>query len=158
MCASNLESRGITAAALDVGRARIGVAVTDPRGEQALAHSVIERKGTRVDIARLLPLLERLQIALVVVGLPPEQPNRPGTAHLAKQFAQALANTQPRPVVLVDEADTTVQANAELQLLGARAAKRRQDIDRHAAKIILDRWLAGEPCWPVEPDAQVDLG
>lgn len=144
------------AVALDIGRARIGVAVTDPRADQALPLSVLERKGTRQDIARLLPVFDRSGAQVIVVGLPPSQPDTPGSAHLARQFAAALADAQSRPIFLVDEADTTALADAEQRLLGASAARRRRDIDRHAAKQILDRWLGGQPAWPVAATPAAD--
>lgn len=132
------------AVALDVGRARIGVAVTSPRGDQALAHAVLQRQGTRLDIARLLTIARETQAACWVVGLPPDDGSGQGpSARLARQFATALADAQPLPVVLVDEADTTVEAHDALRALGMRAARRRREVDKHAAKQILDRWLAG---------------
>jgi RNase H-fold protein (predicted Holliday junction resolvase) len=33
------------------------------------------------------------------------------------------------------------------------AAKRRKEVDKHAAKVILDRWLAGAAAQRVEPKA-----
>jgi len=110
----------------------------------ALPHSVVERKGTRVDIAKLLPLLDKLQIDVLVVGLPPPSDDGKGSQHLCRQFARALLVAQPRPVWLVDEAGTTVQAHDEMRLLGLKAARRRIDVDKIAAARILDRWLAGE--------------
>jgi putative Holliday junction resolvase len=147
------------AVALDVGRARIGIAVTSARGDQALAHAVLPRKGTRADIARLLETLQQSGAQWVVVGLPPqghdagEEADGEGgaSARLARQFAAALAGAQPLPVVLVDEADTTVEAHDHLRALGLRAARRRREVDKHAAKQILDRWLAGASAERVEP-------
>lgn len=134
------------AVALDVGRARIGVAATSERGDQALAVAVVERKGTRADIAALLPMFSKQLAEVVVVGLPPAQDDpQAGTRGLVLRFADALRQAQPLPVELVDESDTTVQAHAELRLLGLRAAKRRGQVDAVAAKLILDRWLAQPP-------------
>ncbi len=132
--------------ALDVGRARIGLAITAPRGDQALAHGVIERHGTRTDLGRLVALARQLQVARWVVGVPP--PADPGASDsrgLVLRFVDALRAAQPLPVELVDKADSTVQAHDELRALGMRAARRNTVVDAHAAKIILDRWLAGRP-------------
>ncbi|MBM4342673.1 MAG: Holliday junction resolvase RuvX [Deltaproteobacteria bacterium] len=129
--------------ALDVGRARIGLAVTAPRGDQALPHGVLERRGTRADLARLVALADALQVARWVVGLPP--PADPGALDsrgLVARFVEALRAAQPLPVDVVDEAESTVQAHDELRALGMRAARRKTVVDAHAAKIILDRWLA----------------
>jgi putative Holliday junction resolvase len=138
-------SRRLPAAALDVGRARIGLAHTDPRAEVALPADVLNRQGTRLDLGRLVPWLQRLQMQVCVVGLPPQQDgDDSGSSRLCRQFAEKLAQAWPEGEVwLVDESDTTAEAHAELRLLGQSAAKRRRDVDRYAAKQILDRWLAG---------------
>ncbi len=146
-----LADRNQKALAIDLGRARMGLAVSDPGTRMALPHSVVERKGTRRDIQQLLALLDRLGIELIVMGLPFESEEGAGTHRLARNFALALAIAQPRPVVLVDEADTTTEAHAELRLLGMRAAKRRAEVDKHAAARILDRWLGGMAAEVVTP-------
>lgn len=133
------------ALAIDLGRARMGLAVSDPQAVMALPHSVVERKGTRLDLQHLLPLMDQLGVQVIVVGLPPESPDGAGTHRLARRFAAALVAAQTRPVVLVDEADTTAEAHAEMRLLGMRAARRRAVVDKHAAARILDRWLGGAP-------------
>ncbi len=143
--------RHLKALALDVGRARIGLAVTDDRAEMAMAWQVLERRGTRLDLQALLPMLAQQQVAVVVVGLPPQLGDEEKSAQLAKGFAQALANAQPLAVWLVDEADSTAQAHQDLRLLGLRAARRRREVDKHAAKVILDRWLAGSLAQAVLP-------
>ena len=140
-------------AAIDLGRARLGLAWTDPGQEMALPHSVIARLGTKRDIVKLLEIFERGQVASVVLGVPPESPDGLGTAHLARQFAQALADVWPHPVGLVDEADTTVEAHAELRALGMRAARRRREVDAVAAARILDRFLGGAPALAVPPQS-----
>lgn len=143
------------AAALDVGRARIGLACTDARAEVALAAEVLTRKGTRLDLAALVPWLAQRRAEVCVVGLPPAQADEAEGSHrLCRQFAQALANAWPvGEVWLVDEADTTAEAHAALRLLGRSAAQRRREVDRFAAKQILDRWLAGAPAERVAPAA-----
>jgi len=143
--------RNLPALALDVGRARIGVAATDLRAELATAVCVLQRKGTRTDVAALLPIAQQRRAQVIVVGLPFGCDGDDDSQRLCRAFAVALAAAQPRPVWLVDEADTTAQADAELRLLGGKAARRRRDIDMHAAKQILDRWLAGIPAERVVP-------
>lgn len=140
-----LRPRG-TFLAIDLGRARMGLAVSDAQTAMALPHSVVERKGTKKDIAGLLPLLDRLKIEGVVLGLPMEQEEQQaGSARLCRNFALALAAAQHRPVWLVDEADTTAEAHAELRLQGLKMARRRLQVDKHAAAVILARFLAGMP-------------
>ena len=135
------------ALAIDIGRVRIGIAVTDPRGEQALPNCVLTRQGTRQDIAKLLVIAAATGAQAWIVGLPALQEGDAtlGTHGLARRFGLALASASPLPVWWVDEANSTVEADDERAALGLRAAQRRRGIDAHAAKIILDRWLAGAP-------------
>ncbi len=133
------------AVGVDIGRVRIGVAVSDPATRMALPHSVVERKGTRRDGARLIEIFERVNAAIVIVGLPPGEDAAATTVRLARGFAAWLATNQGRPVLLVDEADTTVEATARLRALGMRAARRKRIIDQEAAAQILARWLDGAP-------------
>ena len=135
--------------AIDLGRARMGLAVSEAGTAMALPHSVAARLGTRRDIAQLLPLCDRLKVDALVVGLPMEQAQEAGSARLCRQFATALAAAQARPVWLVDEADTTTVAHAELRMLGMKAAKRRTQVDKFAAAVILQRFLDGAPAEPV---------
>ena len=127
--------------AIDLGRARMGLAVSEAGTPMALPHSVVARLGTRRDIAQLLPLCERLRVEAIVVGLPMEQAVDASSARLCRQFAEALTLAQTRPVWLVDEADTTTVAHAELRMLGMKAAKRRTQVDKFAAAVILQRFL-----------------
>jgi putative Holliday junction resolvase len=129
--------------AIDLGRARMGLAVSEAGTPMALPHSVVARLGTRRDILQLLPLCEKLRIDAIVVGLPMQQADDAGSARLCRQFAGALAVNQARPVWLVDEADTTTVAHAELRMLGMKAAKRRTQVDKFAAAVILQRFLDG---------------
>ena len=129
--------------AIDLGRARMGLAVSTAGTPLAMPHSVVARLGTRRDIAQLLPLCDRLHVQALVVGLPLDQPDDAGSARLCRQFAAALAAAQARPVWLVDEADTTTVAHAELRQLGMKAAKRRTQVDKFAAAVILQRYLDG---------------
>jgi len=149
-----VDRRSQIAASLDVGRARIGVAITDPEVEVALPLDVVHRKGTRKDIAAIERLIERKNVGVYIVGLPIATDGADDMNRLARNFAQALADKQPRPVFLVDEAQTTAEAHDELRLLGLRNARRRKVVDKVAAARILDRWLRGEIAHAV-PASQV---
>ncbi len=138
-----------TLVSVDVGRVRIGLAWS-PAGEGgARPLEVIARRGTRKDGARINAAADRLKATLLVVGLPPEGAEPGGcSARLARLFAAHLVATQPRPVVMVDEAGTSAEAHASLRMMGLKAARRRKVVDKVAAAQILDRYLAGAPAWP----------
>ncbi len=56
--------------ALDYGRARTGVAVSDPTGTLARPLGVVERAGSGDGLARLAELVGEHEAERVVVGLP----------------------------------------------------------------------------------------
>lgn len=148
-----MDDRKQLAVALDVGRARIGVAITDAAAQIAMPLAVVHRKGTRRDLDAIMRLVEQHQVAQWIVGLPPATPSADAMNRLATNFALALATRLQAHVWLVDEAATTAQAQQELRQHGMKNARRRKVVDKVAAKLILDRWLAGAIAERVSPNA-----
>ncbi len=56
--------------ALDFGRARTGVAVSDPTGELARPLTVVEAAATPAGLTRVAEIAAEHEVELVVVGLP----------------------------------------------------------------------------------------
>jgi putative Holliday junction resolvase len=121
--------------ALDYGRARTGVAVSDPTGTIARPVGVVERAGTEKGLSELVELIERYQAERVVVGLPLTLRGARGEqAREAEAFIEALAQATGVPVVSFDERFTTDLAE---QTAGASA-----DEDARAAAHLLTSYLA----------------
>ena len=94
--------------ALDFGRARTGVAVSDPTGTLARPLCVIERAATDDGLARLAALIAEEEAERVVVGLPLTlRGERGDQARETEAFVEALAATTDVPVVTFDERFTT---------------------------------------------------
>ncbi|HXF81472.1 MAG TPA: Holliday junction resolvase RuvX, partial [bacterium] len=55
---------------LDVGRRRIGVALSDPTGTIAQSLTVLPRTGRRSVLAEVARLVERYGVERIVIGLP----------------------------------------------------------------------------------------
>lgn len=140
-----------TALALDVGTVRIGVALARAGDDVALDLAVILRKGTRTDVRTVAELARRHHVDLCVVGMPPGRDEGGRSARIAADFGAAVAGITGLLTVLVDEADTTAEADRELRALGQRAARRKRTIDQHAARILLGRWLSGAAAEVVVP-------
>ncbi|HWP65122.1 MAG TPA: Holliday junction resolvase RuvX [Candidatus Limnocylindria bacterium] len=129
-------------AALDVGDARIGVAVADDLGVSVRGIGVLRRKGGRHDLAAIERLLAGHGVSRVVVGLPLNMDGSEGRqAARVRAFGERLARHLGMPVDYWDERLTTFEAESKLRAAGVSAARRRALIDQVAAEVILRAYL-----------------
>jgi putative pre-16S rRNA nuclease len=126
---------------LDLGGARIGVAVSDPDRKVAVPVGKV-RTGAPQDVKAIAALVREHDITEIVVGHPLGLSGQAGeAAHHAERFAQALHGALGLPVHLQDERLTTVQAERELAEAGIRGRHRRDVVDASAAALILQAYL-----------------
>lgn len=94
--------------ALDYGRARTGVAVSDPTGQVARPVGVVERAATEAGLARVADLVREERAELVVVGLPLTLEGTHGEqAEETERFVERLRAALDVPVESFDERFTT---------------------------------------------------
>jgi putative Holliday junction resolvase len=128
--------------ALDLGKARIGVAIDDELGSMAHPRGTIDARNRPQMLAALKQLADDEDVARFVVGLPLDMSGREGiAARNAREIAQAIANATLREVELWDERLTTVQAKRELDASEVRSKHQKSRIDEAAACAILQSWL-----------------
>jgi putative pre-16S rRNA nuclease len=97
--------------ALDYGRARTGVAVSDPTGTIARPLCVVERADGSGGLARLAALIGEHEVGCVVVGLPLTLRGERGEqVRETERFVEALTDVTDVPVVTFDERFTTTLA------------------------------------------------
>ena len=97
--------------ALDYGRARTGIAVSDSTGTLARPLTVVRKAGTAAGMRTLLERIAEEQPELVVVGLPLTLRGERGEqARASERFADQLRRRLEVPVVLFDERFTTTLA------------------------------------------------
>lgn len=129
--------------AIDLGTKNIGLAVTDPLGLTAQGLPTLRRTNRRADLARLRELVEALQIERIVVGHPLHLKGYAGArAHQAERFADWLRREFRLPVELFDERLTSWEAENRLREAGASKSERKRAVDRLAATLILQAYLA----------------
>jgi putative Holliday junction resolvase len=129
-------------AAIDLGKARVGVAVSDELGLLAHPRPPLDGKSKKALIAALASLAREEEIARFVLGLPLEMSGAEGSA--AKKvlaFAEDLANATGIEVELVDERLTTVEAFRQLRAQGISGRAGKRLVDGVAAAVILQSWL-----------------
>ena len=94
--------------ALDFGRARTGVAVSDPSGMIARPLCVVERASSAAGLASIATLIGEQEVDRVVVGLPLTLRGERGEqARETEAFVEALSLTVDVPIVTFDERFTT---------------------------------------------------
>lgn len=131
--------------AFDYGTRRIGVAVGQTTTASGSPAGVIDVRATP-DWTALARCVREWSPSRLLVGLPY---NMDGSDTLltatCRAFAAELERRFGLPVELVDERLTSAAATADLREArrsGARARRvRREDIDAHAARLILESWL-----------------
>jgi putative Holliday junction resolvase len=134
---------------VDVGKVRVGVAVSDPDGILATPLVTVARdmgaapEAVPSDIAELVRLVGEHEAVQIVVGLPIRLNGAEGPAAIdirayAGRLAQAVGEV---PIVLADERMSTVVATRRLAERGVRGKRQRAVVDQAAAVEILQSWL-----------------
>jgi putative Holliday junction resolvase len=133
---------------IDVGKVRVGVALSDPDGILATPLVTVPRDLTTdadavpADIAEIARLVTEHEAAGVVVGLPVRLTGADGPAAIdARAWAARLSSIVPVPVLLTDERMSTVVATRRLAERGVRGRRQRAVVDQAAAMEILQSWL-----------------
>ena len=126
---------------LDVGSRRIGVAITDELLAFAHPVTVLDRRGTSRDVEQIRALCEHHGADLVVFGIPFEPDGTEGhRASRVRVLLDALRDSGVR-VDEVDESFSTVEAHDVMIEADLSRHKRKAQIDRAAAAVILQRWI-----------------
>ena len=130
------------AAAVDLGKVRVGLAVADELGVLAHPRPHLDGRDGRRVLEALAELAEREDIGVFVVGLPRRLEGTEGSAaRRARRFAERLAARTGRRVELVDERLSTREARARLRAQGLDERALRGRIDSASAAVLLQSWL-----------------
>lgn len=127
--------------ALDAGEKRIGVAISDPLGITAQGLKVLENSPRVFD--EIKEICQKYAVGRIVVGLPRNMDNTLGPrAQWSRQFAEKVARATGLPVDMEDERLTTAAAARVLLDADLSRKKRRRVVDKTAAVLILQSYLA----------------
>jgi putative holliday junction resolvase len=125
---------------LDVGKRRIGIAITDPIAITARPHSTIDRGKDAP--ARIESIVKELEIGMILVGLPVHLSGVEGEqAQDVRRFVSKLQSRITVPIEFRDERLTTVEAEYRLSDRRGDWRKRKKNIDAVAASILLEDYL-----------------
>ena len=128
--------------ALDVGKVRVGVAITDPLGYTAQPLLTLWRKSRGEDLRSLMRLIRKYEIVQIVVGNPLHLSGdiSPWAAKV-QEFAENLRERSGLPVEMWDERLSSVAAHEILDEAGHGQRDRKYVIDQVAAVVILRGWM-----------------
>jgi putative Holliday junction resolvase len=128
--------------ALDLGKKRIGLAISDGLGITAQGLETLERRGRRDDIEDLRRLAVERGVTKILVGDPLHmsgETSRQGD--YTREFASELERKTGLPVVFRDERWTSREAERTLRGSGVAHGKRKATIDKLSAVILLQDYL-----------------
>ena len=127
---------------LDPGGRRIGVALSDPTGLLASAHSIVRRTTLDRDLEALRKIASENDVELIVVGLPLHLSGREGgEAEKAREFALQVGEALNLPIEMVDERLSSVEAERQLQESRVRRGRWKERLDAIAAAVVLQGYL-----------------
>jgi putative Holliday junction resolvase len=145
--------------AIDVGKARIGLAITDIHAILASPLTTVQRVESVVDSvdAVLQEAAVAGEIFEIYVGVPVNLRgvSTPSTED-SLMFAEALRAKTEVPVKLLDERLTTAMANSQLKQVGKSQKDSRSTIDQMAAVAILEFALSVESNTGNEPGLSIE--
>lgn len=128
--------------ALDHGTRRIGVATSDELQIIASPLEYIPAEPFEAVVARLLVLIREKEVELILIGMPRNMDGTYGpAAQKVKEFIAALQPQVSIPIKTWDERLTSAQANRILLQANVRRDKRKQNVDKMAAAILLQSYL-----------------
>jgi len=128
--------------ALDLGKKRIGIAISDPLGITAQGLPNLNRTNKRSDLAALGELAREREVGLFLMGNPINMRGTEGRqSGWVREFGSALEARTGLPVKFWDERLTSVEAGRVLRSSGISIEKRAAAVDRLSAVILLQSYL-----------------
>jgi putative holliday junction resolvase len=150
--------------AIDPGRARLGLAISDRDRRFASPLKNYTRRDLEQDLRFLTTVIEENEVGQLIIGLPVHLSGREGDqAKAARAFGDILAQRTGLPCIYWDERFTTRSAESVLWTAGLTHKQRKARRDQVAAQMLLQDYLeAGCPAEqkiiPVESEPPGERG
>ena len=127
---------------IDLGEARIGLAISDELGMLAHPLETVTVKEIPDPVAHIAAIVARDKIGMIVLGLPRNMDGSYGpAAEKTRVFAEKLRVACACELKLWDERLTTAQAQRALLEAGYRRDRRKERVDQTAAALLLQSYL-----------------
>ena len=128
--------------ALDLGKKRIGLAISDELGITAQGLETLDRQGRRDDIETLRRLAVERGVTSILLGEPLHMSGEASRqAEYTHDFARELERKTGLPVHFRDERWTSREAERTIRGMGVANSARKATIDKLSAVILLQSYL-----------------
>ena len=128
--------------AIDYGKRRIGLAISDPTGTIATGIGTLEVTSDADALARITAGHAEWGYRMIIIGLPVTESGHEGAmAETVRAFASRLQERTNVEVRLVDERYTSREAQRIFHQTGKKLKGRKGEIDRLAAEVLLRGYL-----------------
>ena len=136
---------------LDIGEKRIGVAVADTTTGLAMPLRVINAQEVIDNAQSWRMLVQDNEPDLLVCGLPKTMRGATGQqAARIRELAERIAQSCGVPLEFADERLSSAEAKRVLRAQGLSEREMRGKIDRVAASLFLETWLAANSEYKME--------
>lgn len=128
--------------ALDIGKVRTGIAVSDPQGRVASPVCVLPTEDMLANAHDWKRVLEDWEPDLLLAGLPQRMGGGESSqTKFARKTAESIAEAVQLPLEFVDERLSTAEAKRSLHESGLSEREMRGKVDMIAASLFLQAWL-----------------
>ena len=129
-------------AGVDFGTVRIGLSTCDPSQRWVTPFDTYTRRNDRLDTAFFAEFAKREAICGWVIGLPIHCDGKESQKSVeVRRFAEWLESVTDLPFALFDERFTTAEARHMLRESELSSAKKKKQLDRLAAHLILSGFV-----------------
>jgi putative Holliday junction resolvase len=130
---------------IDFGTVRIGVAISDPSQSIASPLEVYQVRSSKLDAQHFQQIAKQERLVGWVVGLPLHMSgDESEKSRETRAFGTALAKSTSLPVAWIDERFSTAMAREMLNQSNLSGKKRKAQLDKLAAQILLTTYLESD--------------
>jgi len=127
---------------LDYGRRRIGIATTDESGTIVRGLTTIDRKSSEDAITDILKIIDAEKPSTLIIGLPLDvENNETKMSEEIRSFANKIKERVEIPILFFDESYSSIKASEILFCRKQKDRRKKVNIDRIAACIILESYI-----------------
>jgi putative holliday junction resolvase len=128
--------------ALDIGKKRIGLAVSDELHITAQGLETIQRTKIREDLQKIQQVIDNWNVQGLLIGKPLHMSGSESRqSQYTEEFTKRLTDHTGLPVTYWDERLTSVEAERVLREAAVTVDQKRKAVDRLAAVLLLESYL-----------------